>query len=271
MKDRHRVRLWLIGVLALLMSCAAAAAEENLFVQSAAEDRFTIEVIGLQTPAPPMRVLIYHTHTYEAFAKGDADYQETEKWRTANSAYNVVRVGDELAALLRALGVDAVHDTTAFEPPDLGGAYTRSLEMLEARRAAGERYDLYIDLHRDAAAASGTNTVRIGGVEVARLMLLVGKGEGYTDQGYDQRPNWEQNLRIAQSLTDALNQQANGLCREVCLKSGRFNQHVADACILVEAGNNLNTLEEVLAAIPYLADAIVAVQGFALHSQGLRP
>ena len=30
-------------------------------------------------------------------------------------------------------------------------------------------------------------------------------------------------------------------------------------CILVEAGNNQNTLQEVLAAMPYLADAVVQV------------
>lgn len=51
----------------------------------------------------------------------------------------------------------------------------------------------------------------------------------------------------------------DGLCRDVCVKSGRFNMHVAVGCVLVEAGNNRNTLEEVLAAMPYLADAIVQV------------
>ncbi len=40
------------------------------------------------------------------------------------------------------------------------------------------------------------------------------------------------------------------------MNTGRYNQHVADCCILVEAGNNRNTLSEVLAAMPYLADAI---------------
>ena len=45
----------------------------------------------------------------------------------------------------------------------------------------------------------------------------------------------------------------------MCLKPGRFTQHVAPACVLVEAGNNRNTLAEVLAAMPYLADAIAKV------------
>ena len=119
-------------------------------------------------------------------------------------------------------------------------------------------HDLCIDLHRDAYAASygGSNTVSVGGTDVAKLMLLIGKGEGVTGQGYDVKPDWQANLAIAQAITDDLNQQADGLCREVCLKPGRFNQHAAPACILVEAGNNRNTLEQVLAAMPYLADAI---------------
>lgn len=238
---------------------------ENLFAQTPVpeatpEAQFTIRLLRSETENPRKRVLIYHTHTYEAYEQTPDDpYQETEKWRTADNAHNVVRVGEELAALLRGLGIEVVHDVTAFEPPNLSSAYARSLEMLQGRQAAGERYDLYIDLHRDAYAESqtGPNTVSVGGVEAAKLMVLIGKGEGQTSEGFDQRPDWEANLAIAQTMTDCLNAQADGLCRDVCLKSGRFNQHVAVGCVLVEAGNNRNTLEEVLAAMPYLADAVL--------------
>lgn len=225
---------------------------------------FAIEVLGMETAAPRKRVLIYHTHTYEAYEQdSNAPYKETEKWRTMDNAANVVRVGEELAGLLRGLGMEVVHDVTAFEPPELSSAYTRSLEMLKRRVDAGERYDLYIDLHRDAYAASqtGPNTVSVGGTDLAKLMLLVGKGEGQTAQGFAEKPDWESNLKIAQGITDLLNAQCKGLCRDVRLKSGRFNQHIAVGCVLVEAGNNRNTLQEVLAAMPYLADAIVQSMG----------
>ncbi len=237
----------------------SGAVEENLFLieTPAPTSAFSIEVIA-QPSAQPKRVLIYHSHTYEAYEQTDERYRETEKWRTADSEHNVVRVGEELATLLRSMGLEVVHDTTAFEPPNLSSAYTRSLQMLEGRKAKGERYDLYIDLHRDAYSASypGANTVDVGGEKAAKLMLLIGKGEGQTGQGFDVKPDWEKNLAIAQRVTDALNEQADGICRDVHLKSGRFNQHVAVGCILVEAGNNKNTLEEVLCAMPYLADAI---------------
>lgn len=221
---------------------------------------FAIEVLHSQTESPRKRVLIYHSHTYEAYEQtADDPYQETEQWRTADSAHNVVRVGEELAGLLRGLGMDVVHDVTAFEPPNLSSAYTRSLQMLERRRDGGERFDLYIDLHRDAYTTSqtGANSVNIGGSEVAKLMLLIGKGEGQTTQGFAEKPDWEANLTIAQMITDSVNTQASGLCKNVRLKSGRFNQHIATGCMLVEAGNNRNTLAEALAAMPYLADAIM--------------
>lgn len=224
-------------------------------------DGFVLEVLsGAAETQTKGRILIYHTHTYEAYEQQtDAPYEETTKWRTADERFNMVRVGDELAALLTGLGYEVEHDRTAFEPPVLDSAYTRSLTMLQQRLAAGERYDLMIDLHRDAypgGSQGGANAVTVGSAKLARLMLLVGKGEGQTGRGFDEKPDWEANLRIAQAVTDAVNAQTEGLCRKVMLKAGRFNQHVQVGCLLVEVGNNRNTLGEALASMPYLADAL---------------
>ncbi len=231
---------------------------------SPADGGFRIEVIREEPVAAAQgkRILIYHTHTYEAYEQQpDRPYVETQTWRTADEEHNMVRVGKELQRLLTAKGYVVVHDTTAFEPPKLSSAYTRSLNMLERRRDAGEHYDLYIDLHRDAYVASqkGSNTVQTAAGACARLMMLIGKGEGQTEQGFDQKPEWEKNLAIAQQLTEALRSQEEGLCKEVCLKSGRFNQHIAPCCVLIEVGNNRNTLDEALASMPYLADAIASL------------
>ena len=251
---------WTIVV--LLFGIVTAGAEDVFSVEhlpeEVAEGAFQVEVIRETSPAEyeGKRVLIYHTHTYEAFEQvDDAPYIQTEKWRTTDSDHNMIAVGKALAASLRAMGIIVEHDTTAFEPPDLNNAYERSLVMLEQRMQAGEQYDLYLDLHRDALASASTikRTVSIGGEEVARFMVLVGKG---TTGGYADKPNWEANLALAQRMTDALNAQYSQLARDVKIKTGRFNQHVADGCLLIECGMNFNTLEEVLAGIPYLAEAI---------------
>lgn len=218
-----------------------------------------IEIIRPEESLPEYgdkRILIYHTHTYEAYEQDPQNpYAQTEKWRTKDPAYSVVAVGKALAASLRAMGFTVEHDTTAFEPPTLDDAYSRSLTMLESRKANGETYDLYIDLHRDAISSSSTikRTVNIGGEEIARFMVLIGKG---TTGGYTESPDWEANYAIAQCITDQLNEQCENMARNVKVKSGRFNQHIDDCCVLIECGMNTNTLEEVLAGVPYLANAI---------------
>ena len=210
-----------------------------------------------QTEAP--RVLIYHTHTYEAYEITETEnYKPTEKWRTRDENYNMVAVGEALARELTARGFVVVHDTTAFEPPTLSTAYTRSLAMLKERLDAGEQYDYWLDVHRDAYSGpyKGGNSVETEGGSAARVMMLVGKGTGATGSGFDERPDWPKNLELAQAVTDAANALAPGVCREVKIKNGRFNQHVSTGALLIEIGNNRNTLSEALAACPIVAEAL---------------
>lgn len=258
----NRCAVFLLAIISIFICTGADIAEAEAFVVEIMQmdddiETFMVEVVDRakhdgKTPL----VLIYHSHTYEAYEQTENDpYQQTEKWRTKDEEHNVVAVGAALAACLEAEGIQVVHERTAFEPPNMDDAYSRSLQMLEERLANGERYDLYIDLHRDALASSSTvaKTVSIGGQDVARFMILIGKG---TTGGYDEKPDWEANLEIANSITKCLNQYHSSLARNVKIKSGRFNQHVADCCILIECGINTNTLDEVLRGVPYLAGAI---------------
>lgn len=230
-----------------------------LVIRVAAQQEEAVQAVA-QEEAP--RILIYHTHTYEAYEITETEtYTPTEKWRTRDEQYNMVAVGDALARELTARGFIVVHDTTAFEPPNLSTAYTRSLEMLKARLDTGEQYDYWIDVHRDAysGAYNGGNGVEIDGQSVAHVMLLVGKGTGATGSGFDERPDWPKNLALAQAVTDAANALAPGICREVKIKNGRFNQHVSTGALLIEIGNNRNTLSEALAACPIVAEAFERV------------
>lgn len=212
------------------------------------------------------RVLLYHTHTWEAYEMTEeAQYTPTETWRTKDERHNVVRIGEELARCLEEQGFDVVHDRTAFEPPTLSSAYTRSLSMLEQRLAAGECYDYILDIHRDAysGAYNGGNSMQFGGKQMAYVMMLVGKGTGATNSGFDERPDWPKNLDLAQRITDSMNEQILGIARDVKIKTGRFNQHISTGTLLVEVGNNRNTLEEALAVCPVIACALGAVHAAA--------
>ena len=229
----------------------------------------TIEVMedAQQAAAPALpderpSVLIYHTHTWEAYEMTEnMRYTPTETWRTKDDRYNMVRVGEKLAQELETYGFSVVHDTTDFEPPNLSSAYKRSLAMLEERLEAGESYDYILDVHRDAYSGpyNGANCVELDGTRAAYVMLLVGKGTGATGSGFDERPDWPRNLKLAQQITEQIDALAPGMTREVKIKTGRFNQHVSSSALLIEVGNNKNTLQEALAACPVIARAIAQV------------
>lgn len=235
----------------LFMSPALAEEEAE---KTPEEEGFSLRVIAVSGGKKRRKkVYIYHTHTYEAYEQDPLDrYQPTETWRTADAEHNVVRVGEELARELRGAGIDVTHDTTAYEVPRLSTAYSRSLRGIE--RAAEEGFDLYIDLHRDAySKGNGPNTVETEGKNAARILFLIGRGSG---SELEEKPDWEENQRAAQIISDCLNQRAEGLSRGISLKSGRYNQQAATPSMLIEVGNNKNTLSEALNAMEPLAFAI---------------
>lgn len=248
----------------LWIGCAAAKGESreneamdifiHLMDEGSSDQSFDIQVIDVISVRNKIRrVYIYHTHTYEAYDMRDGNtYQPTEDWRTADENYNMIRIGRELKDALEKAGIQVTHDTNHYEMPRLTTAYSRSLEGLKA--AANEGYDLYIDLHRDAFSENnGSNTIAAGNRQLGRFLFLIGQGTG---TGFDDRPDWARNQKAAQAISDALNAQAPGLSRGVSLKSGRYNQQAASPSMLIEAGNNKNTLTEMLSSIPYLANAI---------------
>lgn len=201
-------------------------------------------------PVERPRVLIYHTHTHEAYAQTASDpYRETESWRTEDQTHSVVRVGEALAALLTDYGFDVVHDTADYEYPKLNTAYARSLDMLETKR--GETFNLCVDLHRDAWDKSMAECACIGSQRAAQLMMLIGNGGNF-----DIKPDYEANLAFAARLTDRINVLCDGLCRPVMVKNGRYNQHLFTPSVLIEVGHNLNTLDEALTSMPVLAEAL---------------
>jgi len=218
--------------------------EDELSVTAQKEEA----VSGNETP----RVLIYHTHTHEAYAQGSVRYAETGAFRTADAEFSVVRVGKELARILQEdYGIGVLHDTADYEPPKLGTAYVRSLTGLKQYMAEYPELQLCIDLHRDAYSKGLTRNVD---GQYAPLMLVVGNGVGFSTTW-----DWEKNQTLAQNITDALNLEISGLCRKLRVKNGRYNQHISSGCILVEVGHNENTLQEALTSMVPLAKVLAGM------------
>lgn len=198
-------------------------------------------------PAERPVILIYHTHTDEAYLKGDQDYVETSVGRTMNPDYSVVSVGNTLSDALQGYGFRVIHDATDHVSGGFNQAYEASLQTV--KKYIGQT-DIFIDLHRDAYYGQSPHTVAQDGTEYARMCFVVANGAQYSDP-----PHWEANQALAQKLTDQINALCPGVARPLIFKERRFNQHVGDACLLIEMGDEENTLEQVANTARLVAEA----------------
>ena len=230
------------------------APSERGFALDLGDDTIRVEILPDEPEAAAEKsVLIYHTHTHEAYEQVSEDpYEALEAWRTSDTDHSVVRVGEALAKLLRNYGFDVVHDTTDHEGDQLSTAYERSIKTLESYQRS---FDLYIDLHRDAYVDEEERSIKLrSGESAAPLMILIGNGEGF-----EVKPWYEQNLTFAEALRERINAAEPGLCKPVLVKDGRYNQHIGVFSILVEVGHNKNTLREALNAVPTLAGGLLSL------------
>lgn len=202
------------------------------------------------------KVLIVHTHSSEAYTPEDGwEYTPSDTLRTADAARSVIRVGDEIAAILNEHGIETLHDTALNDYPSYNGAYARMQTTIERYLAEYPSIQMVIDVHRDAAndetGAPVALTTTAGGASCAQLMLVVG-----TDEGGLEHPNWQENLANALKLQALLNRAAPGLCRDLDLRTERFNQNLTPGSILCEFGSTGNTLLEAIRSARIFGEAL---------------
>lgn len=197
---------------------------------------------------PGPHILIVHTHGSEAYAP-------TEGYRTLDTDKSVVQVGEVLAQTLTDAGFSVIHDTSINDHPSFDNAYWTTLQRIETWKNQYPNIQMVIDVHRDAAEDEQGNAVALsttaGGESCAKLMLVVG-----TDQGGLSHPDWQENLANALKLQSVLEGAYPGLCRNMDLRTERFNQHATPGSILVEVGTHGNTLAQATASAKLLGEGI---------------
>lgn len=217
--------------------------------------RFDLEADG------PL-VLIVHTHASEAYTQADGDsYTAQGAYRTADTNYNVVRVGQALADRLNELGISTVHDTELYDAEGYYDAYDRAAEGVGVYLAKYPSIQMVIDVHRDAVEDSAGNQLAvrttINGESAARLLLVMG-----SDLAGLYHPNWRENLAFAVKLQALCEQDSPGIFRELSLRSQRYNEYLTPHSILLEVGTAGNTLREAIRSAEYFADELAKL----LHS-----
>ncbi len=204
------------------------------------------------------QALIYHTHTTEAYRPAyEGEYKESSAWRTNNNDKNITAVGEALRQELEKYGINSIHDYTNHEPPKLATSYSRSVLTMEKYKKQYPNMPIYIDVHRDAAnvETNADDVVVVDGKRCARVMFVVGAGTSDSLINME-KPNYKENYQLALNITNTLNKLNPKFTRPIRVKSGRYNQHISSACLLIEVGHNANTLQEALNSIPYVAKAI---------------
>lgn len=202
-------------------------------------------------------VLILHSHGTESYEKKET-YQEASPYRTLDTGYNMVSVGERVTERLEAGGISVIHDKTLHDYPSYNNAYTNARGAIQTYLSENPSICLVLDLHRDAAEdASGkqkASAVTINGISTANLMLVMGSNKGNLSY-----PNWERNLSLAVKLQAQLEQMNPGLCKPIKLGTNRYNQDLSTGALLVEVGTAGNTRAEALAAADLLAEGILAL------------
>lgn len=216
-------------------------------VTEAVPELFDVEVLSgmdmtmKQTNDKP-QILIYHTHSQEAFADS----------LPGNSDTTIVGAGEMLKDVLtKEYGYNVIHHTGEYDVPSRDYAYSKSLPALEQILTENPSIEVVIDLHRDGVK-EGTHLVTdIGGVSTAKIMFF--NGLSYTKKngriGYLENENLQENLAFSFQMQMAANEYYPGLTRKNYLNGYRYNMHLRGKSLLVELGAQTNTVEEIKNAI----------------------
>ncbi len=204
-------------------------------------------------------VLIVHTHGSESYLpQGRDTYTLTDVERTSDKKYNVIRVGDELEAALKAEGISVVHDRNIYDSPSYNGSYTRALESIGAHLKKNPSIKVVIDVHRDAMTADDGTKYRtvaeVNGQRVAQLMLVMSTGESGLPH-----PDWAENLKLAVKVQNAMSSKYPGIMRPINLRKERFNMHATKGSMLVEVGTSANSLSEAIASVKLLGRELAGI------------
>lgn len=198
------------------------------------------------------QILIYHTHSQEGFADS----------REGETADTVVGMGAVLAQELQEkYGYQVIHDTGVYDLVDgvldRSAAYDYAREAVEKILEENPSIEVIIDLHRDGVEGQKFVT-DIDGKPASMIMFFNGISRDAQDQpiSYLENPYVLQNLAFSLQLELKAREEYPGFTRNIYLKAERFNLHLRPRSLLIEAGTQLNTVEEEKNAMIPLADIL---------------
>ena len=122
--------------------------------------------------------------------------------------------------------------------------------------------EVVIDLHRDGVEGQKFVT-QIDGKPTSMVMFFNGISRDSNAQPlyWLENPYIQQNLAFSLQMQLAAQRLYPGFTRNIYLKAERFNLHLRPRSLLIEAGTQLNTVEEEKNAMRILAELLNCVLG----------
>ena len=211
------------------------------------------EDLTIQKDAAKPQILLYHTHSQEAFA----DSREGEVEDT------IIGVGNYLTELLtKNYGYQVIHATEAFDMEsgelDRSAAYDYAGTYLETILEENPSIEVVIDLHRDGVPENRHLVTEINGKPTAQIMFYNGLSYTIARGSLDYLPNpyIQDNLAFSFQMEYQAAQYYPDFYRGIYLAGYRYNLHLRPRSVLVEAGAQTNTVQEVKNAMEPFADIL---------------
>lgn len=206
------------------------------------------------------QILIYHTH---GASEGFSDSRE------GKVEDSVIGVGEHLAEILRTqYGYGVIHDETPYDlidgQIDRNKGYNQALVGLEAILEENPSIEVIIDLHRDASRNGEKRVTVIDGKPTAQIMFFNGLSRNLEGEiAYLKNPNLSGNIAFSLKMRLEAMSKYPDFAIKIFLKDYRYNLHLREKSLLIELGNNANTVEEAKNAMGPLAKVLDGVLGAA--------
>lgn len=199
------------------------------------------------------QILIFHTHSQEAFAdSAEGDVSST-----------IVGAGEYLTGILRdKYGYNVIHDTGVYDyvngKLDRSKAYTYAENAVAEILQANPSIEVVIDLHRDGVPDDTRLVSEINGKKTAKIMFFNGLSYSRVngDISYLVNPYRDENLAMSLQMQLLGNAYYPGLLRRIYVNAYRYCLHMRGRSMLIEAGAQNNTVEEIMNAMEPLADIL---------------
>ena len=201
------------------------------------------------------KILIYHTHSQETFVDSDND-----------PSTSIVGIGRYLTEILNnKYKIPTMHHEGVYDlingKLDRSEAYEFAKPEVEQILAENPSIEVVIDLHRDGVADTTHLMTEINGKPTAQIMFFNGLSRTRVngDLVGMANPYLQDNLAFSLQMKIAAETKYPGFARRNYLRGYKYNMDLMPRMLLIEAGAQTNTVEEMRNAMEVLADLLNSV------------